>query len=176
MRLLILSLVSLLFAFSCSVSNSRVDEVIIYNSELSISNITKVDNRVSKPPLVWSSKEVECLALNIYHEARGSSYEDQLGVAGVTMHRVLSNRWPDTVCEVVYQKSQFSWTIDNLSDVPYERDVYEDIYLIAFDVLVKDRFRELNLAKNHYYNPSIVKPRWHRAEGTLVGSHYYMSL
>lgn len=52
---------------------------------------------------------VECMAQNIFHEAGGESELGQKAVASVTMNRVLSNKYPKTVCGVVYQKGQFSW-------------------------------------------------------------------
>lgn len=56
--------------------------------------------------------ELRCLAKNIYHEARGESLDGQVAVGIVTLNRVKSERYPNSICEVVYQPSQFSWTID----------------------------------------------------------------
>ena len=50
------------------------------------------------------------MALNIYHEARGEVTEGQIAVAQVTVNRAKDKRWPDTICGVVYQSKQFSWT------------------------------------------------------------------
>lgn len=75
-----------------------------------------------------AASEQHCLALNIYHEARGESEEAQMAVAHVTLNRVASSRFPDSVCGVVKQarrdKSgaivrhacQFSWYCDGKSD------------------------------------------------------------
>ena len=54
-----------------------------------------------------------CLTLNVYHEARGEPFLGQVAVAEVTLNRVDDLRWPDTVCEVVYQPYQFSWTLED---------------------------------------------------------------
>lgn len=67
-------------------------------------------------------REVECLALNIYHEARGEPTRGRYAVAWVTVNRARSAQFPETVCEVVYQKTQnrrgrwvaqFSWTLQS---------------------------------------------------------------
>lgn len=50
---------------------------------------------------------VLCLALNIYHEARGEMIPGQYAVANVTMNRAGDK---SRVCEVVTAKHQFSWT------------------------------------------------------------------
>lgn len=52
-----------------------------------------------------------CLARNIYHEARGESYLGKLAVAKVTINRTKDPKFPDTICDVVYQPGQFSWTV-----------------------------------------------------------------
>lgn len=65
-------------------------------------------------------KNIECLARNVYHEARGEPEEGQYAVAEVTMNRKASKRYPATVCAVVHEKrwdtlrkryvGAFSWT------------------------------------------------------------------
>ncbi|QZI86101.1 Hydrolase_2 domain-containing protein [Vibrio phage 15E36.1] len=56
------------------------------------------------------------LALNVHHEARGESYQCQVMVAEVTLRRVASSYYPDTVEGVVMQPSQFSWTLEREPD------------------------------------------------------------
>lgn len=62
-------------------------------------------------------KQIDCLAENIYHEARGEPSEGQVAVALVTLNRVNDRRFPDNICGVVKEKTrnkdrtvcQFSW-------------------------------------------------------------------
>lgn len=63
---------------------------------------------------------VFCMALNIYHEARGEPVQGQFAVAQVTMNRVRANGFGNTVCEVVTKRKHFSWTNNNLTPV-YQR-------------------------------------------------------
>lgn len=51
-----------------------------------------------------------CLVKNLYWEARGEDYKGMRAVAQVTLNRVKADQWPDTVCGVVRQPKQFSWT------------------------------------------------------------------
>lgn len=53
--------------------------------------------------------EQDCLAGAVYFEARGESIEGQLAVAEVVLNRVASEKYPDTICEVVEQPWQFSF-------------------------------------------------------------------
>ena len=57
-----------------------------------------------------SKQQLECLSLNAYHESKGESDKGMLAVIHTTLNRVKDNRFPKTVCGVVYQKSQYSWT------------------------------------------------------------------
>ena len=58
-----------------------------------------------------TKKDLECLAKNIYFEARGESHKGKIAVAQVTLNRVIhSSEFNKTICGVVYQKDQFSWT------------------------------------------------------------------
>lgn len=49
-----------------------------------------------------------CLAMNVYHEARGEPVNGQVAVAAVTMNRVRQQN--TDVCTEVYKHKQFSWT------------------------------------------------------------------
>lgn len=66
-------------------------------------------------PFIASAKDVLpddpiiCLAANIYHESRGEPILGQYYVAFVTMNRVKSEHYPDTICGVVTDRKQFSW-------------------------------------------------------------------
>lgn len=54
--------------------------------------------------------QVYCLALNIYHEARSEPRLGQISVANVTLNRVGKPGRPGTVCGVVFERNQFTWT------------------------------------------------------------------
>lgn len=58
--------------------------------------------------LALSDGDLEILARLVYLEARGEPYEGQVAVAEVVLNRVLSDWFPDTVEEVVYQAGQFT--------------------------------------------------------------------
>jgi hypothetical protein len=67
-------------------------------------------------PLMWANmqgpaldEELNCVAVAIYHEARGEPFPGQLAVAEVIMNRARSGRYPTTLCGVVKQPWQFSF-------------------------------------------------------------------
>ena len=87
--------------------------------------------------------EIECLAQNIYHEARSESTAGRMAVALVTLNRVNDKRFPDSICGVVKQTKyypsgnidlhscQFSWYCDGKPDTIKDEKCYKDILLIA---------------------------------------------
>jgi N-acetylmuramoyl-L-alanine amidase len=60
-------------------------------------------------------ESILCLALALYYEARSETLDAQLLVAEVVVNRVKHEDFPATICEVVYQPNQFSWTKTSLS-------------------------------------------------------------
>ena len=63
------------------------------------------------------------MADNLHHEARVDGMRGMEAVATVVMNRVSDSRWPDNVCDVVYQPSQFSWTLEKrLVNMKVEHD------------------------------------------------------
>ncbi len=71
------------------------------------------------------SREIECLALTLYFEARGESDDGLLAVGHVVMNRASHPLFPQEVCDVVRQggerriyRCQFTWWCDRKSDRP----------------------------------------------------------
>ncbi len=115
--------------------------------------------------------QVQCMALNIYYEARGSSLADRAGVANVVLNRVQDTRYPDTICEVVKQglkdangnmrrnKCQFSWYCDGKADNPQDEDRWADAQMIAWNIVQDGKYRGLTEGATHYH-ATYVDPRW----------------
>lgn len=61
----------------------------------------------------FPENELRCLTDNVYHEARGEGAQGQYAVMFSTLGRVLDKRYPKSICSVVHQPMQFSWTADN---------------------------------------------------------------
>jgi hypothetical protein len=54
-------------------------------------------------------EQANCIAVAVYHEARGESLDGQLAVARVIMNRAASGKYPPSWCETVKQPWQFSF-------------------------------------------------------------------
>ena len=56
-----------------------------------------------------------CMALNIYHEARSDNLAGKFAVGDVVLNRVYDTRYPNTICDVIYQgKHKPSWKDPNV--------------------------------------------------------------
>ena len=126
--------------------------------------------------LVEDREQVLCMAQNIYHEARGSTIDDQMATAHVVMNRVASHRFPDTPCEVVWQSRQFSWTHDGRSDTPRDMDAWHLALVIAGQVFDGNTYDITNGAT--HYHTLTVNPNWsrYRDNEQVIGAHLYMTL
>ena len=74
-------------------------------------------------------KEARCLAENVYHEARNQGTAGWLAVASVTMNRVIDNRFPNTICEVVFQaETKESWKTKSKKDILASERIFNPIH------------------------------------------------
>ena len=139
-----------------------------------------------KRPQEW------CLAQNIYFEARSSNYADRVAVADVVLNRVNDNRYPNTICEVVYQarmkpswknpdvmiparhQCQFSWYCDGRSDLPTNLDAWVEAQQIAYNMVIHNDGRGITEGATHYH-AHYVDPNWAREFDLIgrIGVHIY---
>lgn len=136
--------------------------------------------------------QMHCLAKNIYFEARGESSRGKTAVANVTINRVNSSRYPDSVCDVVYQAvhstwwkenhnrlvpvknmCQFTWYCDGKSDAimltDYQGNTIKanmDAWIESIEIArlaLEGTLPDLTQGATHYFNPRLANPRWQYA-------------
>lgn len=113
-----------------------------------------------------------CLALNIYHEARSESTLGKRAVAWVTLNRVQSSKFPDTICDVVYQahldshgnpkrhQCQFSWYCDGASDKTTNQQEWTRAQELARQVMKNYGKIPDPTEGATYYHAVYVNPQW----------------
>lgn len=111
-------------------------------------------------------KQLKCLQENIFFESRNQSIVGQLMVGVVTLSRTGEVRYPDTVCGVVFQKKQFSWTNKgkkepNLNNI-IERAAWERAEIIA-NIMINLGLEKYGLGVTHYHTTK-VKPKWSKSD------------
>ena len=122
------------------------------------------------------AQEIECLAQNLYYEARGESTKGQIAVGMVTMNRVKSPGYPDTVCGVVTQKHkktcQFSW-VCNKKLPRIKEDIYENTKELAHKIY-HGEVKDITRGATHFHNHTVV-PIWAQTKRMTVqiGNHFF---
>lgn len=120
-------------------------------------------------------QDFQCLARNIYHEARGEPRVGKLAVAQITLNRVQAGTWGKSVCQVVYAPAQFSWTgqPSKRRAKPQGPD-WDESVRVAQAFLGGERVRQLE-ASTHFHSQSIRPPGWTRQMrlAQQVGQHIF---
>jgi N-acetylmuramoyl-L-alanine amidase len=112
-----------------------------------------------KKVLRLSKQEFECLARNVFHEAGVEGFVGMVAVAQVTMNRVESGEWGKKVCDVVYSKAQFSWTLYKSKKYSVPKGKLWDESVEAVKAYLSGH-RVRGLAQSVYYHTDYVAPKW----------------
>jgi N-acetylmuramoyl-L-alanine amidase len=126
----------------------------------------------------YLQQQTQCLAMNVYHEARNQGTAGRMAVISVTLNRVADDRFPNTVCDVVYQgphrpswkgtgemipvrhKCQFSWYCDGKSDKTYDMETFNSIYDLSYTI-VYDMMSIVDITDGAtHYHADYVLPDW----------------
>lgn len=123
------------------------------------------------------SKQILCMAKNLYYEAAMESYEGKLAVAQVTMNRANSSKFPSDVCAVVYQKVnntyQFSWVGEKVSEVR-NKYAWEECLHVARRALTEKKLHDtIYKTQAMYYHNTSVKPGWNLRYVAKIGNHLF---
>lgn len=134
--------------------------------------------------------ELECMALNIYREAGNQSLAGMIAVGRVVMNRVQDRRFPNTVCDVIYEgpvyeswetkkdktlpddkriylpiknRCQFSWYCDGQKDEVADKTTvrWKTVEDVAYQILAYNRWSGIIEGATHYH-ADYVTPSWSR--------------
>jgi spore germination cell wall hydrolase CwlJ-like protein len=142
-----------------------------------------------------SEPSAECLAMNMYHEARGQGIGGALAVSFVVFNRVKDIRFPNTVCQVIKQgplreswktrkiknlspsmrkyypirnKCQFSWWCDGRSDVPKDKEIYARLLSVATG-MIKNEYSLIDITDGAlFYHADYVTPGWAKTKKRTI--------
>jgi spore germination cell wall hydrolase CwlJ-like protein len=162
-----------------------------YATEIEIIN-DKVDLflRFNETYFNINNDDSYCLALNIYHEARGEDLDGMMAVGNVTMNRLMSERFPATLCGVVFQgmhrqnwknesvpkrdQCHFSWYCDGKSDEPTDHRAWASAVMLAQMLLTSTDYVDITNGATHYHTTG-VKPWWCKDMKPLgtIGNHVF---
>jgi hypothetical protein len=115
----------------------------------------------------------QCLKTALYFESRGESLKGQFAVAEVILNRVDNPSYPASVCGVVEQGCQFSFTCDGHSDVMKDSQSADRAGRIA-QVMLTGAPRGLTQGATHFHTAN-VNPSWARRfpRTASIGAHLF---
>jgi spore germination cell wall hydrolase CwlJ-like protein len=129
------------------------------------------------------SEELACLQQNIYFEGRNQTGEGMAAIGLATINRLLSVKYPDTICEVItqgrrwkgkiiYRQCQYSWFCDRLSDDPklgnpIERLAWEHAGAVALEVM-RGEIEDFTDGSTHYHYYDMPLPHWAKVSTGLL--------
>jgi len=155
--------------------------VTVTNTKLTTLRNTGEELRQGFTSVADRTKQLDCLAKNIYWEAASEPFEGKVAVAQVTMNRLESGRFAKDVCGVVYQKNvimeriicQFSWACENTHKVrPVHPALYKESEEVAKKVLLEN-FRLPSMKDALYYHADYVSPGWKKPKVGKIGAHIF---
>lgn len=123
-----------------------------------------------------------CLALNVYHEARGEPVTGQRAVASVTINRARANE--SSVCEEVFKPHQFSWTgpyrrigKNKRIDFAVKKVKDQTAWTKAKDIAKKTlASKSIKLTATHFHAVN-VRPKWRTSKKlrlvAVIGGHKF---
>ena len=131
------------------------------------------DKDASGNSYTYSSIEaINCMAQNIYFEARAESTAGKIAVGQVVLNRSKDKGFPTGVCDVIKQGShfsngvpkrdlcQFSWYCVGKTDYPSDKGAWRESLRLA-DYLLSGRVELLDITDGaKYYHAEYVQPRW----------------
>ena len=120
-------------------------------------------------PEATEKTDVYILACLVYHEARGECFDGQVAVVEVVLNRMLSDYFPDTVEEVVFQKYGDVW---QFSPAPYLYSAEPDKeQYLAVHTAIEEREHILSEDTVYFstapYNDSL---------DMIIGNHYFCKI
>ncbi|WP_138416546.1 cell wall hydrolase [Aquibacillus sediminis] len=141
-------------------SNNRTDSLLYPGETLVV------------PDSTVSQAEKELLAKLVHAEAKGESYAGKVAVATVVLNRVDHQEFPDTIKDVIYERSGGHYAfspvengaINETPDAEAEKAVNEAL-----------AFRGMGQGSIYFYNPETATSDWIRTREVTVtiGNHVF---
>jgi N-acetylmuramoyl-L-alanine amidase len=126
--------------------------------------------------------DLQCLAENIYFEARGEPLAGQYAVAEVTLNRTRSRNFPHSVCAVVHETrwdpgrhrfvADFSWTELGAAS-PEDGPAWRQAMIVAAGAY--DELHAPVVPGALFYHATSIRPGWARTRTAIatIGNHVF---
>jgi spore germination cell wall hydrolase CwlJ-like protein len=147
----------------------RTAFLIVAVSVISLSAIPFLDE-TREIPKVYPDTPLECLAKNLYFEARGEGTIGMIAVGNVVMNR--QKKTKEDICIIIHKPYQFSWTMEKLHDInePFR---FVEAVIIATKLL-NHEVRDVTGGAT-YFHAVYVDPEWSHSmvRKRVIGNHIF---
>ena len=151
---------------------SPLDDEVVQPEEAPDPQATLAETVASLRSSDPGSRELECLAVGIYYEAKSESLNGQLAVGHVIANRAESGRFPSSYCGVLFQRSQFSFIRGrSLPTVPRASQDWQDAVAIA--KIVDQELKPSPMGKALFFHARRVSPGWRLTRVGTLGNHVF---
>lgn len=135
---------------------------------------------------LYSPKDIECLARNIYYESGAESLEGKVAVAVVTINRSRDERFgPKTLCGIIHARTnigkgvivcQFSWTCVTKRPIKKDSEHWKVSKEVAENIARGDYSEyAYKYRKALFFHAISVKPSWAYVKRVVarIGGHIF---
>lgn len=120
-----------------------------------------------------ANSEHECLAGAVYFESKGEPLRGQLAVAEVILNRASSGKYPESICGVVTQKSQFSFVRGGRIP-PIKRGSEAWRKAVAIAHIAQNELADGGVSDAMFFHARYVSPNWRRLKRVAsIGNHIF---
>lgn len=135
-------------------------------------------NPIEKNPI---TPEIRCLAQNIFYESRSEKDISQIAVGYVTINRITSDRYPNSICKVIKEKHggvcQFSWVCHPQHVKWNEQDKQDWQKALQIAILIMTKKLPDPTNGSLYFFDKRLSMRWTKSKKYqyvgIIGSHKY---
>ncbi|MDG5788446.1 LysM peptidoglycan-binding domain-containing protein [Evansella sp. AB-P1] len=138
-----------------------------------VASTPSTDDRAAESESAINQEELQWLANMIYSEARGESLDGQIAVGAVIMNRVNSDLFPNTVKEVIFEKSHghYQFTPAGTGSIHQAKPNSTNMEAAMRAINGEDPTN----GSLFFYNPDKTNDQWVRSRtvSTTIGNHVF---
>lgn len=160
------------YSTNTTLNNSKVDSISEEINNINNDDVVEVFSH-GNDNLYLTQSDIELMAKLVYAESRGEPFDGQVAVASVVLNRVLSDDFPNSISDVIFQPNAFSCVKNgNITAYP-DQNCFNAVYtaLKGSDPTNEALF---------FYNPTISTCSWMLSTAkydiTLIGHHVFFKL
>ena len=117
-------------------------------------------------------RQLECLAVGIYFEAKSEPLVGQLAVGEVIANRAKSGRFASTYCGVLFQRGQFSFIRGkSLPSVPRSSKQWQTAVAVA--KIAHQDLHDSSASNALFFHAKRVSPGWRLKRVGSIGNHVF---